>query len=505
MYKVLRADKDAYITNKVIKGTKSTKSNVGGAATLDLYKLYGATMSASQPNVELSRLLIHFDLDPLRDAIAEGLTSLNSPSLTCKLRLRDVYGGQPTPSNFQVSVFPLSSSFDEGPGRDVVYLSDLDACNWLSSSRGTEWLLQGCGLSGGQIGPSDYMTSSLSLASTESTQEFITGEEDLFVDVTPIVSATLAGEIPDSGFRISFKNALEENSQSYFVKRFGSRHAYNESKRPALLVGFDDSIKDDTQNLSFDVPCTLSLYNSAGGKYANILSGSSLSEVTGSNCLVLKLMTPVSGGSYDLIFTGSQFSRAPGAYVPGVYQSSVLISSSDPVIYSKLQNSSSIQFTPVWSSLDGTISYSTGSILRFYPPSRSSSRGSKNYVVNVLNLKDSYRTTERIAAKVHIFDYTNPLISVNKIPVEMPGIVVPNAYYQIRDSVTNEIEIPFDEVTSATKISSDGEGMFFRFDADALIPGRTYAVDVLIVHNGEKMKFGNASPVFRIDSNDDQT
>ena len=43
---------------------------------------------------------------------------------------------------------------------------------------------------------------------------------------TTETSATLAGDLPDSGFRISFADYLEEDTYTYFVKRFGSNAGY---------------------------------------------------------------------------------------------------------------------------------------------------------------------------------------------------------------------------------------------------------------------------------------
>lgn len=500
MYKVLSADKDAYITNKVVKTHRMTGSNVGAAGTLDLFKLYGITSSGSVANVELSRLLIHFDLTPLREAVSSGRLDISDPSFWCKINLKDVYGGQPTPSNFTVSVFPLSASFSEGIGKDVSYYSDRDVCNWVSSSFGTAWFVTGCAGTCGPSGPGDYMTSSLSLGDTESTQLFKVGDEDLLVDVTSVVSATLSGEIPDSGFRVSLKGTHEDDALTYFVKRFASRTAYNESKRPRLLSGFDDSIIDDSLNLTFDTTCSISLYNTAGGNLTNIVSGSSLIPIVGSNCLLLKMLTEISGGYHTLTFSGSQFSYGSTgtSFVSGTYQAPVVLSSFDPIIKQKLLVSSSIEFTPVWSSIDGTVGYVTGSTVEVRMPSRKSSRTLNNYVVSIRGLNDEYSKGQEAFVRVHIFDHTDPLVKVTRLPVELPGVVIKNVYYQVRDPVSGDVAIPFDELKGSTKVSSDGEGMFFNLDTSALIEGRTYVVDVMISRDGTKAKFTNVSPAFRV-------
>jgi len=159
MLKILKADKDAYITDRIVKGDRMMSGNVGAAGSLDLFKLYGYTSSGSVPNVELSRLLVHFDLEPLRDLVSSGRVDTTNASFNCTLKLFDVYGGQATPDHFTVAAYPLSRSFDEGLGRDVVYYADIDACNFLTSSnaQGT-WYVSGCGLGGAVSGAVDYAT-----------------------------------------------------------------------------------------------------------------------------------------------------------------------------------------------------------------------------------------------------------------------------------------------------------------------------------------------------------
>lgn len=499
MLKILKSDKDTYITDKVIKGKRKLNANVGLAGTLDLFKLYGASLSGSFKNTELSRILIHFDLDPLRKMIEEGKLDTNDPSFWCRMHLKDVYGSQPTPANFNVSVFPLSSSFDEGIGRNVTYYSDYDICNWLTSSLNSKWYVSGCGLSTTATSPGDYITSSISIANTEATKSFVTGQEDLIVDVTTLVSATLSGELPDSGFRISFKKDLEDNSNTYFVKRFASRNAYDVSKHPRLIVGFDDSIQDDTQNLTFDTPCSLTLYNYSSGRLSNIVSGSNLSTVSGDNCVVLRLMTPYSGTTYTLEFSGSQHTIG-SMPVSGTYTSTFTILSTDAVISTKLSQSGSVEFTPVWTSLDKTVSYVTGSKVTAYMPVRSGKRAVKKYVLSITNLQESYPNDAYVTARLNIFDQTNPLIKASRLPVESPSSVIKNAYYQIREVATNEVFVPFDEQKNSTRISSDSTGMFFEFDTSNLLPGRAYVIDVLLSSDGRREVYMNASSVFRIDN-----
>ncbi len=502
MYKVLRPDKDAYITDRVIKGERAHSANVGQAGSLDLFKLYGITATGSNPNIELSRLLIHFDLDPLRELVTDGKVDITNPSFHCRLRLFDVYGGQPTPINFTIDVAPLSRSFDEGLGRDVVYYGDGDVCNFLTGSRTQgAWLLSGCNLGGGMPGTVDYVTASTGVASgisLVSSQLFQTGEEDLDVDVTTVISATLSGLLPDQGFRLALDSDLEVDTRTYFVKRFAGRAAFNEDKRPRLIVKYDDSIQDDSQALYFDSPSYLFLYNYVRQAPANLTSGSSLTPVTGSNSLILKLATEISGGWHELTFSGSQHTNGSNP-VTGIYSASVNIPSTNAILAAKLATSGSVKLTPIWSSRDGTVGFLTGSAIYAYAAQRgASSIAPRRFVVTTYGIQDEYESTDESVLRVHIFDQTLPSVRLLRTPTEMPGIVVRDVHYRIRDVITDKIEIPFDTDHNSTRLSSDATGMYFKLDASNLTRGRSYVIDVMIVTGDNSQVYRNASPSFKV-------
>jgi hypothetical protein len=124
MQRILSASKDTYITNKIINNSfRATDANVGEAGTLDLFKLYDEnTLSAdgSGEAIELTRLLIKFPISEIRSMDTSGTIDINSTSFKCFVKLHDVYGGQTTPRNFKTILFPLSKSFAEGTGMNVV-------------------------------------------------------------------------------------------------------------------------------------------------------------------------------------------------------------------------------------------------------------------------------------------------------------------------------------------------------------------------------------------------
>lgn len=501
MYKVLRPIKDAYITNRVIDDERRTSSNVGAAGSLDLYKLHGFTStgtgSAAVPNTELTRLLVKFDLDPLREAVSTGRVDVNNPSFSATLRLHDVYGGQPTPRNFTVNVHPLSASFDEGLGRDVVFYSDSDVCNWLTGSYATgSWFVTGCGLAGDDSGPCDYLTGTLGV-STRVSQEFLTGEEDLSVDVTSIVSGVIDGAIPDEGFRISLAEGHETDDRSYFVKRFASRSAFNEALRPKLSFTFDDSVQDDSGDLHLDSRGYLFLRSYERSTPANLTSGST--SITGRDCLLLTLTTPVSGGTLSLYFTGSQHFSGMHAQV-GIYSASILVSSSTPALVSQWQTSGSVTFTPVWSSFDRTVAYHTGSALVVRLPERSeTSLAPRRLNVSVSGLRSRLGSTESPTVRLDIFDVTSPYLTrATRLPVERAGASFRDVHWRLRDVMTGDVVVPFDTVNNSTRASNDASGMYFVLDASNLTQGRSYVIDALVVLGNDRQVYESVSAPFKV-------
>lgn len=495
MQKIIWADRDAYITNKFVKSISKISGNTGGAASLDIYKLYGLTFTGSIPNQEFTRVLIHFPLDEIRNDITNGKIDINDNSFWCKIKLKDVYGGQPTPTKFTLDLFPLSSSFEEGIGRDVTFYSDRHECNWLSSSYGTSWFITGCNGPCYATGSGDYITSSFLIADTRKSQYFTTGEEDLEIDVTNIISATIAGDLPDQGFRISLNSSHEQDTRSYFVKRFGSRSVFDEYKRPTLVYGFNDSILDDSLNLFAGISGSIFLYNfGIDESKANILSGSTY--LTGNNCIAVRLETPISGGIATYTFTGSQFSLGNNNTCPqtGTYQAWINIPDS-PIINSLFAVSGTIPFTPIWTTLDNSQTLLTGSTIYLKRSSRGTAQNKYADVITA-NIQSSIRQDEENVRCEVFIQPDVKFITPVKIPQAVSSAIIP-AYYRIRDE-NNRVIIPFDTGSNSTRISSDTTGLFFDIDPRGFPVGHSYNIDILTIRNGRKTISENVCNYFTI-------
>lgn len=501
MYRLLSASKDTYIQNKYIAASRSLYSNVGQAGSLDLYKLFDETTlnTTASSGVELTRILMQFDYSSLQD-LTSSVLDYSSGSFKAFIRLKDIYGGQTVPSNFTVSVFPLSKSFDEGRGSDVIAYRDLDAANWVTASLSpiVTWS-QGGAASSGTLGQDVDIITSGNLGSgvvgLGNTQKFLRGDEDLFIEVTNVVSATLAGILPNNGFRISFIAPEEEDEYTRFVKRFGSRHTQNKSLHPKLIVKYDDSIFDTGPKAFYDTATNLFTYNVLRGSHRNYFSGST--EITGTNCLKLQLVTsrsvkfvtsswsPSHSASinhvtssilyYSRSFTGSQYALG-SLFQTGIYATPVSLSLvTDPELVSFVSNSNSTYFQALWTSLDGTYQYASNQINFVRIQGNSSNAMSENLVVNITNLDDEYKINETKRLRVFAADYNKELPGF-RVPIALESVILPDLRWRVVNAFTREVIIPWDPMT---KMSTDYDGMYFDFFFGDLELNEVYEFELL--------------------------
>ena len=506
MYRILSASKDTYITNKIINGSfRATDANVGQAGTLDLFKLYNEnSLTGSTEQIELTRILIQFDLNKIENMQNQGQIDINDSSFKCLLKLHDVYGGQTTPKNFDVILFPLAKSFDEGSGFDISAFRDLDAVNFVTSSFTSGlpvvWNKPGA-MASGSLGDSsiDVIVSG-TLSGPEGTskislspiQNFVTGEEDLILDVTKIVSGTITNQIPDKGFLIGLSGSYEKNKKSYFVKRFASRNSSNTAIRPKLIVKYDDSLHDSHEDFTFDLTSSLYLNNFQQGVAKNIVSGLAATELTGQNVMILK----IESGSFKKTYNVSQAQRGINR-LTGVYSASFAVSSFETALRNHILASGSITFNETWSSADETITFLSSSIEIKNNQRTAFNNFHQNLLVSVTNLNDSYNVGDVIKVRVFSEDRDRDIV-FKKLPREKKSQIYKKMFYRVRDFQTKETIIDFDTVGNSTRLSTDSNGMYFEFFVDSLPRGRTYVFDFLVKKAGFDTIVTDAASKFRV-------
>lgn len=511
MHRILNPEKDTYITNVITEGRRRDASNVGQAGTLDLFKkvnvsnlssgqefyvsgtsIFGTQVTGS--TIEDSSILIKFSFDEI-DNISD--VDISDPNFKCFLSLKDVYGGQTTPSNFYLKVFPLSKSFDEGRGSDVYGFLDKDTANYLSasSSPGSSWEIPGAYISGSNGQQVDILTD------VTASQFFSRGDEDLYVDVTSIVSSTLAGDIENHGFKIQFGNEELQNDKTYFVKRFGSRHVNNRSFKPSLILQNTSRIQDDTGDLYFNQSQNMFVYNRVNSLLTNFIDDSS--EITGSNSLILELAASRSiqfttssfSISHDMVIThltksvdyfsvfitGSQY-QINNNPKTGIYFANIFLDKNDQELKDFLSGSQEQTFKATWKTLDESKVLSTYPVVFKTNFGANYNNNVRNTIVNITNLKNIYKNTEKATLRIFAADLGFAL-PTSKSPANLPSKILRDLRWSIKKPFKGEEVIPFSE---ATKTSYDFEGMYFDIFMSDFDRGEVYEIELLITEENNK-------------------
>jgi hypothetical protein len=464
-------------------------------------------VGGSSSGIELSRGLLKFDYNELTTAI------ISSASFTASIHLKDVYGGQTVPSNFKLSIYPLSKAFDEGRGFDVVSYRDVDAVNFLSASTTLTWSISGAGSEGAIGDDVDIMTVGnlgSGLQPLEVSYTFARGDEDGIFNVTSLVSASVAGIIPNNGFRLSYTGSLEGDTSTYFVKRFGTRHAFNKSIRPKLVVEWDDRIQDTTGYPSFDISQSFFVYNKTGGVYRNFYSGSN--EITGDNSLIIKLIASKSvsfmTSSYQQNFSASinhlttsaafysqSFNASQYDGQIGIYSGSFILDIvNDSYLGTFLSSSEELKFEVQWNSLNDNFTYAKDYITFKRLRGGFNNAQAKNYVVNAINLNDEYSQEEEARIKVVVQNKTM-LQEDFRYPGKPRFVIIPDMRWRLKRAYEEDVIIPF---ADSTRMSTDQEGMYFDIYMQDLDINEVYELEFMIRDQGKDLVIQNKGFIFKV-------
>ncbi len=477
------ASLDTTITNafKMNLVTRATGSNMGLADTLEVFSIYGQESSASS---ELSRILIQFPVsDITADRAAGNIPASGSKNLKFFLRMYNAEHPFTVPKNFDLNVLAITRSWEEGFGLDMDEYTDLTyddvGSNWINAASGSNnWSSTG----------GDYFTDT----SSSFTASFIDGTEDLQVDISPLVeqwlssstaitpvdSARLGSKI-NYGVGVKFFNTQENDTRSYYTKKFFARSSEFFLKRPVIEARWDSTTKDDTGNffLSSSVASaadnlnTIYFYNYVRGQLKNlptvgtgkilvsVYSGSANNTTpTGS-----KLFLPIGG---DVVAKGHTNMTGGYAGTTGIYSASfAYVSSSITTIF------------PVWHTGATVVEYHTGSAITVGTFNQADYNPHPTYVSKITNLKDTYSRGEkstRFRLYVREKDW-NPNI-YTKASSDIATNIIDDAYYRVYRTI-DEFEVVGYGTGSSnhTRLSYDASGSYFDFPMDILESGYMYA------------------------------
>lgn len=119
-----------------------------------------------------------------------------------------------------------------------------------------------------------------------------------------------------------------------------------------------------------------------------------------------------------------------------------------------------------------------------------------NYTVYMTNIHDSYRESERARLDVGIRPmYPNRGYATSSYYFTN-NVLPSSSYYSIKDAVTNETIIPYDDY--ATKISCDSNGSFFNLRLNTFMPERYYKIELKIQRSNNDIQIHDNGFYFKV-------
>lgn len=248
-----------------------------------------------------SRFIFQFDLDRVENFVSNGLLP-NLNNFTHTLRMTntgtfdlDVMGkdfkGMDRSSSFDLVLYALEQSFDEGVGYDYYKTPTIGELSL--STAPSNWFESGVNISWANVGavPSG--------ATIVATQHFEHGNENLEMDITQYVNNCLSGGSINNGLVLAYTTDLESTiRESGQYVGFFTRHTQT-FYEPHLESVYDDIIADDRYNFYLDKDNKLYLYVNVGGTPTNL---DNLPTVT------------ILDSDGDFVFSGTATAASQGVY-----------------------------------------------------------------------------------------------------------------------------------------------------------------------------------------------
>jgi hypothetical protein len=449
------ANADNTITNafEADLTTRGTGSNMGASDILEVFSIYGQTSGSSGYSTEESRILINFPISNIIADRAAGYVPA-SGSTNFVLKMYNAIHSSTTPTQYTLTVAPISRSWTEGFGLDMDEYQDLGVSNWISASSTAGWINQG----------GDLLTGS---GASTGSQYFDTGIEDLEVDVTAQVERWIAGSTGSNGFGIIMSAANTADTRSFYTKKFFGRGSEFQLYRPFIEARWNSQVSDErgefyisSSLLSTANINTIYLYNYRNGKPTNIPSIGTgniyvkVYEVLGASASSLPVAGGVSVGNTSVV-TGGWVST-------GLYSASFAYTGSASTIYD------------VWMNQAGTTLFHTGTI---YPIVYDASgyAGLTNYVLNIKNAQQKYYQNDKPRFRLFVREKNwNPTI-YTIASTEIESTTIEKAYYRLFRVQDNFEVVPYGTgSTQHTLLSFDVSGNYFDFDMSILEKGYMY-------------------------------
>jgi hypothetical protein len=168
----------------------------------------------------------------------------------------------------------------------------------------------------------------------------------------------------------------------------------------------------------------------------------------------------------------------------------------DVTLSNFLSSSKSLTFQTYWTSLDNTVLYSSGAFLEFtLPQSGEMVVSERNFVLNVTNLKTEYISNQIARLRVFVQDRNTELPAFH-LPFPSKSLVFDTISWRLINAFSRAVVIPFH--STATKLSSDGLGMYFDMYMEDLDTNIVYELEFQITENNRDYFIANEGFRFKV-------
>tara|TARA_R100000008_G_C3581451_1_gene168827 strand:- start:1131 stop:2243 length:1113 start_codon:yes stop_codon:yes gene_type:complete len=231
MHKIFHATKDAWISsgsNTATTGISERDQNFGKDQVLELKKvMYGESFDSN------TRILVQFDTNEIKNYVSES--NISAGTYSASLRLYEANGTQGLPESFDISIHPISMSWDEGLGKIIDDPKTTQGVSYenrrksLSGDVETAWP---AGWNGGI-----YMSQSAYTV----TQSFNHESPDINADITKVLQAQMDGTIENYGYLIRLSGSRETTSGSFEQLKYFSSDTHT-IYNPKIEFKYDDHV-----------------------------------------------------------------------------------------------------------------------------------------------------------------------------------------------------------------------------------------------------------------------
>ena len=243
MHHFIFPTQDTWISSgsSIIDGESFKDQNFGQDPILEIKKEFFNLSFDYQ-----TRALVQFDLTEISNSLDKGDISRltldnNTTGSKFYLRLYEAEGNKELSTEYKLSAFPISQSWDEGRGKFGDKPKVTNGCSWENRSFPTN----GTAVSWSNADGTPYVGTGVNIAigSFNASQSFSYQSPDVEMDVTSIVNGWLDGTINGGnnyGFLVRFSGSQETDEQTFGQLKFFSSNTHT-IYAPKLEVRWDDS------------------------------------------------------------------------------------------------------------------------------------------------------------------------------------------------------------------------------------------------------------------------